>query len=267
MNVNISLPQLAACEIYSDPARKTYQGTFTDPASCVDIYSDGDEEMDEYDSELVTYQSKVASILFDISIHENSVKNLHIMNPPLTPEYVATLNELKQAERNLDYIAGDGNCLYRAISKILFGKQKYHPQVRTLLADFVEWNACLFKNHFIDETNTAYCKRIRKNGQWGSQIELIAVASILQVPVFLFSQQEDGSRKWIRYEPKNIADINLDFHPRLRHLREINTPKSFRMEICQSQNRSHFDRICPLNTHFLPEEPVPKQKDSFLNIL
>lgn len=99
MNVNISLPQLAACEIYSDPARKTYQGTFTDPASCVDIYSDGDEEMDEYDSELVTYQSKVASILFDISIHENSVKNLHIMNPPLTPEYVATLNELKQAEQ------------------------------------------------------------------------------------------------------------------------------------------------------------------------
>lgn len=112
MNVNISLPQLAACEIYSDPAHKTYQGTSTDPASCVDIYSDGDEEMDEYDSELVTYQSKVASILFDIRIHENSAKNLHIVNPPLTPEYVATLNELKQAKRNLDYIAGDGNCLY-----------------------------------------------------------------------------------------------------------------------------------------------------------
>ena len=112
MNVNIYLPQLAACEIYSDLAHKTYQGTFTDPASCVDIYSDGDEEMDEYDSELVTYQSKVASILFDIRIHENSAKNLHIVNPPLTPEYVATLNELKQAKRNLDYIAGDGNCLY-----------------------------------------------------------------------------------------------------------------------------------------------------------
>ena len=267
MNTNISLLQLATCEIYTDSSPKTYQDTFTKPVApecCVDICSERDEERDECDSELVTFRRKVASILFDINIHENSAKNLHIMQPPLTPEYVATLDELKQAERNLDYITGDGNCLYRAISKSLFGKQKYHPQVRTLLADFVEWNSCLFKNHFIGETNTAYCKRIRKNGQWGSQIELIAVATILQLPVFLFSQQEDGSRKWIRYEPKSIADVNLDFHPRLRHLREINIPKSFRMEICQSQNRSHFDRICPLNTHLVPEEPVPKQKDLFL---
>ena len=73
-----------------------------------------------------------------MNVHENSTKNLHIMQPPLTPEYVATLKELRQAERNLDYIEGDGNCLYRAISKILFGEQKYHSQVRTLLADFVE---------------------------------------------------------------------------------------------------------------------------------
>jgi len=35
-------------------------------------------------------------------------------------------------------MATDGNCLYRAISKILCGKQKYHPQVRTFLADFVD---------------------------------------------------------------------------------------------------------------------------------
>ena len=270
LNVNISPPQLAICEIYTDPATKTYLDTFTKPVvpEChVDTCSRGQEEREEYNSKLVKFQSKVACILLDVNVHENSTKNVHIMQPPLTPEYVATLKELRQAERNLDYIEGDGNCLYRAISKILFGEQKYHSQVRTLLADFVEGNTWLFKNHFIGEAGTAYCKRIRKSGQWGSQIELIAVATILQVPVFLFSQQEEGSRKWIRYEPKSTADINLDFHPKLRYLREINTPKSFRMEICQSQNRSHFDRICPLNTHFTPEEPVPKQEDSFLCIV
>ena len=160
-------------------------------------------------------------------------------------------------------MATDGNCLYRAISKILCGKQKYHPQVRTFLADFVEWNSCLFKNHFNGETSTAYCRRIRRNGEWGSQIELIAVATILQVPVFLFSQQEDGTRKWIRYEPKNTDDVNMDFHPRLEQLREIIIPLSFRIELCQSPNRSHFDRICSLNPLSVPEEPFPSQQTLF----
>ena len=222
---------------------------------------------EEYDCELDTFQKKLASILFEIHAHEKSSKIVHITQPPLTPEYVATLEELRQAERNLDYIAGDGNCLYRAISKIVFGEQKYHSQVRTLLTDFVEENSSLFTNHFLGESSVAYGKRMRKSGQWGSQIELRAMATILRVPVFLFSQQEDGSRKWIRYEPKSIADIKLDFHPKLRYLKEVGIPKSFRMEICQSQNRTHFDRICPLNAHFVPKEPVPKQKDSFICIL
>ena len=117
LNVNISPPQLAVCEIYTDPANKTYQDTFTKPVvpeCCVNICNGGQEEREEYNSELVKFQSKVACILLDVNVHENSTKNVHVMKPPLTPEYVATLNskELRQAERNLDYIAGDGKCLY-----------------------------------------------------------------------------------------------------------------------------------------------------------
>ena len=138
---------------------------------------------------------------------------------------------------------------------------KYTLSLQTLWNGIVVCSKTILLVKLIQHTAS---KSGRMHGQWGSQIELIAVATILQLPVFLFSQQEDGSRKWIRYEPKSIADVNLDFHPRLRHLREINIPKSFRMEICQSQNRSHFDRICSLDTHLVPEEPVPKQKDLFL---
>ena len=92
-------------------------------------------------------------------------------------------------------MTGDGNCLYWSLSKILFGKQKYHKQVCTLLADLVKWNAHLFKNHFRGESSTTYCKRIREDGKWGSQIELITVATLLQVPVFLYCSKmaEQGS--------------------------------------------------------------------------
>ena len=53
-----------------------------------------------------------------------------------------------------------------------------------------------------------------------SQIKLIAVAAIIQVAVFLFSQQEDGSRKRIYYEPKGIAEIKLHFYPKLGHFKK-----------------------------------------------
>ena len=46
----------------------------------------------------------------------------------------------------------------------------------------------------------------------GSQIKLVAVGTIMQAPVFLFSEQEDGSRKRIHYEPKSIAEVKLDFY-------------------------------------------------------
>ena len=125
-----------------------YQDTFTKPVVpdySAHVCSEGDEDGDDYDTELVAFQIKIAAILFDISIHGNLWKQPLLTQPPLTPEYMATQDELKKAARKLDFMATDGNCLYRAISKILCGKQKYHPQVRTFLADFVEWNSCLFK--------------------------------------------------------------------------------------------------------------------------
>ena len=55
----------------------------------------------------------------------------------------------------------------------------------------------------------------------GSQIELIAMVTNMQMSVFLFSQQEDGSRKRVHYEAKSIAEIKLDFYPKLRHFKEV----------------------------------------------
>ena len=48
------------------------------------------------DIQLVAFQTKVAAVLFDISTHGNLWKFPLLTQPPLTPEYVATQDELKQ---------------------------------------------------------------------------------------------------------------------------------------------------------------------------
>ena len=60
----------------------------------------------------------------------------------------------------------------------------------------------------------------------GSQIELIAMASNMQVSVFLYSKQEDGSRKRIHYEPKSIVEIKPDFYSKLRNFKEVDILRS-----------------------------------------
>ena len=70
-----------------------------------------------------------------------------------------------------------------------------------------------------------------------SQIKPIAVATNMQVPVFLFSQQEDGSKKRIYYEPKSIAEIKLDFYPKLGLFKEVNILNRFEWKYA-SQNQN-----------------------------
>ena len=50
---------------------RTTQDTFTKPVAskfCVGKCSEGDEEREKYDCELVTFQSKLALILFEINV-------------------------------------------------------------------------------------------------------------------------------------------------------------------------------------------------------
>ena len=73
--------------ILTQEARKV-QNTFTKPVApkfCVSICSEGDEEREQYDCELVTFQRKLALILFEINVLTVH-KELHTIPPPLKPE-------------------------------------------------------------------------------------------------------------------------------------------------------------------------------------
>ena len=60
-----------------------------------------------------------------------------------------------------------------------------------------------------------------------SQINLIRVVTIMQVPVFLFHKEEDGSKTTKWYETKIITESELYVYPKLRDFKEVNILNHF----------------------------------------
>ena len=48
--------------------------------------------------------------------------------------------KLQEVGRYIYRVTGDGNCLFRAFSKFLFGHENFHPQIRNAVVDFMEDN-------------------------------------------------------------------------------------------------------------------------------
>ncbi|XP_071943839.1 uncharacterized protein [Antedon mediterranea] len=101
---------------------------------------------------------------------------------------------------------GDGNCLFRALSYILFGVQNYHVVVRDYILNYMSMNKNLFEKiesrsfeRYVEDT------RMGEYGTWGSDIEIMAFATMSNTNVYVYSKY--GRRKglphyeWLKYAP------------------------------------------------------------------
>ena len=88
---------------------------------------------------------------------------------------------------------GDGNCLFRAIAFVLYGSEMAREKIRELLVQFVSENRGSFRP-YIDGELESYLAKMKYTRVWGTAVELLAVASLLQIP-------HVNSYKWFRYNP------------------------------------------------------------------
>ena len=88
---------------------------------------------------------------------------------------------------------GDGNCLFRAIAFVLYGSEMAREKIRELLVQFVSENRGSFRP-YIDGDLESYLAKMKYTRVWGTAVELLAVASLLQIP-------HVNSYKWFRYKP------------------------------------------------------------------
>lgn len=181
------------------------------------------------------------------------------LSPPTTQtasHYVAAqvLPMLHSQGRIVDAMLPDGNCLFRALSKALFGVQSGHSKIRNLLVSFIETNNQVFAGLCNGSIET-HCSRMRKASTFGTQAELQAAASLFQSYIFVFDKpSDDRGWGWMRYKPfsKEKLSYSICLPP---------PPDGFRIKILYDEVGAHFDLIVPklIGTQFLEAPEMPNQ--------
>ena len=108
-----------------------------------------------------------------------SLSSVCVTPPPTTEGYKAILTSLKQQNRTIDNIQADGNCMFRSLSKELFGSEKYHSDLRKLVTDFEYCNLQLQPASSSKETCIHHINKMKNETVWGTTTELLSFASYI----------------------------------------------------------------------------------------
>ena len=138
---------------------------------------------------------------------------LHIIDatkaPPARCHYQVLTAALKGLKRKIDSILGDGNCLYRALAKELFGEEGGHAAIRHYISPFSAIN----KDTLVPfSTADWHLSKAAKEGFWGGTAETVAMESAFQVPIWTYCQQPGHKAySWILFQP--LATKRLEALP------------------------------------------------------
>ena len=189
-------------------------------------------------TERVNWQVKLANILL---LPTEAKLCLHpLVSPPLHGSTAhQLLPTLSIQGRTIDVILPDGNCLFRSISKALFGTSSGHFCLRKLIVTFIRSNSQLLGELCNPPSMEEHCKRMETPGTFGTQAELQATTSLFQVPVYLFQKpNETRDWEWVVYSPQPRSRLNYTL---CSGLENVHPPNTFNIEILY--HGAHFDVI------------------------
>lgn len=153
---------------------------------------------------------------------------------------------LKHQGRKMESVLGDGNCLFRALSFRLFEDEELHSKIRSDITHMINENKQKFTPLLIQETSIeAHIRKMYKLGTWGTHLEIIAAATLYQLPIYVASRRVQGQAYyWRKYSP-----ISVD------NLVSINTGRTH-IELIHI-NDCHFDPVIPISSYGVSEPVIP----------
>jgi hypothetical protein len=173
-------------------------------------------------------------------------------DPPTSLSYATHIKELKKSGRTVNATTADGNCLFRSLCKGLIGIEDLHYTVRSVLFGFIHMNSTIFMPHIKEKhpgisSISEYCLAMSKDGVWGTDIEILAASTILQVPIYTFSLSNSNSYRWLRYLPLSPpSNILCDYVTSIKRLVHMVKPEEYHLELFHKEG-CHYDVIMSIN--------------------
>ena len=88
-------------------------------------------------------------------------------------------------------IKGDGNCLFRCLSKIITGSENSHLQLRFIISRFIASEGTTKLGWYFKSKQTTPCQYlthenlIYRQSIWGSGVEIVAASAILNADIYV----------------------------------------------------------------------------------
>jgi len=128
-----------------------------------------------------------------------------------------------------------------------------------LLADFISWNHTGFQP-YINGDMVEYIARVRLTRLWGTAVELLAAASLFDIPVYTLVPYED-TYHWLYYKPLESAKLVYPKEPPPSWLHHIDHIELLNEHGC------HYDVIVSnVGGIYMLDRPVLNNTEDFLTL-
>ena len=175
---------------------------------------------------------------------------------PIPQSNSATVSRLT-VPQDLVSIRKDGNCFFRAVSHILTGNQREHKTVRKMIYRFMIENDSAFSK-LANCPNYAESVSMNKDGEWATEIEIFATATMLATDMCVYSPCGHDAvgktiYKWLTYRPlRNVSP--LEGVRQLRNASKWLTYKQVENVVSPENYRQHRKAIylSNIDDHYIP---------------
>lgn len=113
-------------------------------------------------------------------------------------------------------VAGDGNCLFRALSDQLYGSDEFHTVLREWCMNYLVVEKDYFSQYIIGGADAfnEYVEHKRQNAVWGDDIEIQAFSEIYGIPIEIYAYDDKPMRTFheISSGITSIMPARLSYH-------------------------------------------------------
>ncbi|XP_053385075.1 uncharacterized protein LOC128550298 [Mercenaria mercenaria] len=104
---------------------------------------------------------------------------------------------------------GDGNCLFRTFSYLVFGVQTCHSLIRQATVSYMKENENVMKGVLPDPVDRYLDNSMMANSDtWGTEVEIFAFATLTRTTIYVYSKYGGDIWRWLEYKPLTNDDTN-----------------------------------------------------------
>ena len=197
---------------------------------------------------------EVTSSTLDLRMSDSTGTSASGLIQKSTGRTTSSSDFLSQYSRTIHRVVGDGNCLFRSLSFQLFKTELHHFKLRNNLVWIISLNREQFSKFlFSTDGIQEHIKHMAKPNVWGTQVEIVAAASLFQIPVYYCSKNSNGDYIWGVFKP--IPPQNIAF-PRVVDPVFMDRQQIKHFELLYYTD-THYDAVMSAETGSVSESPPP----------